>query len=304
MRWALAALVVCALAGCGLGAGERTVDKEVRLQVTRDFGRTFLESAKTRKIPEGETVMRFMQRRFEVETRYGGGFVQTIEGLPGDSAHKADWFYYVNGVEASDGAAAHRIHPGDQIWWDRHNWSGAMRIPAVVGSFPEPFLSGVDGKRLPVRVDCAPQSGRVCDEVSKRLQAAGVKAAAQAAIGQGAGAQVLRVVVGPWSEVRRDPTASILEKGPAASGVFARPHGDAIDLLDQNGKVAHTLTDAGGLVAATRFEDQQPTWFVTGTDDAGVDAAASAFEEGVLKNRFAVAVENGLSEPLPVSNLP
>ena len=33
-------------------------------------------TSEQKKIPAGETVMRLLQRKFEVETRYGGGFVQ------------------------------------------------------------------------------------------------------------------------------------------------------------------------------------------------------------------------------------
>jgi hypothetical protein len=45
---------------------------------------------------------------------------------------------------------------------------------------------------------------------------------------------------------------------------------------------------------------QQPAWFITGTDDAGVAAAAAALEEGVLQNRFAMAVVEGRGVPLPM----
>jgi hypothetical protein len=250
--------------------------------------------------------MRFLQRSVDVETRYGGGFVQSIEGVSAETAggRRVDWFYYVNGIEAAEGAASREIHAGDRIWWDHHDWGAAMRVPAVVGSFPEPFLSGADGEKLPVRIDCSSPSQRECDEVAKRLVAAGLKAAPMSAVGTTAGVEILRVVVGTWKEISRDPTVSLIGKGPAASGVFARPHDGALDLLDADGKVVRTLTDAGGLVAATRFQEQQPTWVVTGTDEAGVAAAASAFEEGVLKDRFAVAVEDGRGVPLPVRTQP
>ena len=293
-----------ALAGCGLGSGGSTAGKQVTLIVTRDFGAHQLESATATSIPAGETIMRLLQGRFDVGTRYGGGFVQSIEGLEGASARKQDWFYYVNGIEATDGAAQHKVAPGDRIWWDFHDWSATMRVPAIVGAFPEPFVSGTGGKRLPVRVDCANGSERICDEVSKRLQAAGVKAAPQAAIGADVGAQTLRVVVGPWTEVRKDTAAAQLEKGPQVSGVYAIPHPGALDLLSPKGHIVRTLHDAGGLVAATRFSEQAPTWVVTGTDEAGVEAAASALEEAVLHNHFAVAVDQGLSVGLPIPPVP
>jgi hypothetical protein len=40
-------------------------------------------------------------------------------------------------------------------------------------------------------------------------------------------------------------------------------------------------------------------WAVTGTDGAGVDAAARAFTERTLGRRFAVAVVGGRPVPLP-----
>src|ERR1043166_6179641 len=61
----------------------------------------------------------------------------------------------------------------DLIWWDHHDWSATMRVPAVVGSFPEPFSSGIGGRRLPVRIVCL-QAEAACDEVETRLHDAGI----------------------------------------------------------------------------------------------------------------------------------
>jgi hypothetical protein len=300
------ALAAGAIAACGVGAGESSSGRGVSLLVSRDFGAKQLDSAQIGSIPSGETIMRLLQKRVEVTTRYGGGFVQSIDGLSGGTSglRREDWFYYVNGIEASQGATSRKVKPGDRIWWDHHDWGAAMRVPAVVGSFPEPFVSGTEGERIPVRIDCSSKVQRECDEVAKRLVAAGVRAAPQSPLGMSAGIHILRVVVGTWEEVRRDPTAALIGKGVQASGVFARPHDGGIDLLDERGKVVRTLTEAGGLVAATRFEEQAPTWVVTGTDEAGVAAAASALEEGVLKDRFALAVEDGRGVPLPVRLTP
>jgi hypothetical protein len=40
-------------------------------------------------------------------------------------------------------------------------------------------------------------------------------------------------------------------------------------------------------------------WVVTGTDEAGVDAAAAALDEGALAGHFAVAVSGGKPIALP-----
>ncbi len=80
---ALAALVAAALgAGCGFGPGESS-EGEATLTVTRDYGAEELIEATREDPPESETVMRVLDSEAEIETRYGGGFVQSIEGISG-----------------------------------------------------------------------------------------------------------------------------------------------------------------------------------------------------------------------------
>jgi hypothetical protein len=290
-----------ALAGCGLGAGKGV--REVSVTVSDDFGARRVGAARVSKTPGGETVMRFLQRRFDVRTRYGGAFVQAIDGLSGGGrGGRVDWFYYVNGVEAARGAAATRLHPGDRVWWDRHDWSRAMSVPAVVGSFPEPFRSGVGGKRLPVQLVCAPAQSPGCREATRRLGAAGVRFG-QGGVASPPGKNSLRLLVGPWSRLRADPLARRIEGGPGRSGVFASFDGTGRRLraMDGEGRPRLTLGAGAGLVAATRLHDQQPTWVVTGTDSAGVLAAARALDERALVNRFALVVAGSRRIPVPVS---
>jgi Domain of unknown function (DUF4430) len=303
---ALALLGCAALAaGCGLGAGEGA--KDVRLTVTSQYGTRTLGEKQSSQVAGSETVMRLLQRNFSVKTRYGGGFVQSIDGLAGGEAggRPVDWFYYVNGIEAGRGSAATRVRAGDRIWWDRHDWGYAMRAPAVVGSFPQPFLSGIDGKRLPVRLECEDTGGAACDEARRRLGEAGI-AAGRAILGGTSAGRLLRVLVGRWPAVRRSPEIQRIEDGPQRSGVFARmnPDGTRLTVLDPTGRAAATLGAGAGLVAATRGETLQgsegATWVVTGTDDRGVLAAAKALEEGVLGNHFALAISpDGVGVPAP-----
>jgi Domain of unknown function (DUF4430) len=303
MKW-LALLLCVALAGCGFGEGEST--GEVTLTVTRDFGNERLhEGIDEETASEGDTVMRVLQGAYDVETRYGGGFVQEVDGVAGGrvDGRRADWFYYVNGIEAPIGAAERRLSAGERVWWDHHAWEAAQRIPAVVGSFPEPFATGLEGKRFPVRLVCAGDAERSCDEVTERLTDAGVDSVSRSVIEQSAGEEVLRVIVGRWSDVRQDGVVRRLERGPGATGVFAQPTstGDAIVVLDADARPARTLRAGAGLVAATSVEGQAPTWIVTGTDEVGVAAAAAALTEDRLTQHFALAIERGADLPLPVA---
>ena len=136
-----AVVAVSLLAGCG---GGDTDGGTATLWVTRDEGRTMLL---TRTVPAHESVLQALERSAKVSTRYGGHFVQAIDGLSGSIGSRHDWFYFVNGVEGDRGAADYRLRDGDVVWWDYRDWGRyGQRVPAVVGAFPEPFVHGYDGK--------------------------------------------------------------------------------------------------------------------------------------------------------------
>jgi hypothetical protein len=291
-----------ALSGCGLGAGP--APSAVGLLVTRDFGARVLRQSGSPTVHGEETAMSLLMRNGSVSTRFGGGFVQSIDGLAGgqEGGEPVDWFYYVNGVQAGRGAAATKLHPGDHVWWDRHDWSQTEQVPAVVGSFPEPFLNGLAGKRLPVRVDCAVVGAGACRTVGARLHADGVPVFT-AGISSSGEPLTLHVLVGPWTSIQGDLSAQTIEGGPRASGVYARlsHNGRTLTALDGRGHSTHTLGPGAGLIAATRHGEDAPVWVVTGTDARGVDLAAQAFDTATLQHRFAVAVTSMGAIALPTS---
>jgi hypothetical protein len=293
------ALLFAALvtAGCGLGPGNGVKDAE--LTVTRDYGTVPVLHRQLGDLTESDTVMRALERNADITTRYGGGFVQSIEGLEAEESADGslDWFFFVNGVESTIGAADYSLHGGESIWWDYRDWDAAMRVPAVVGSWPQPFLGGYEGKRRPVAVECL-DGGGACDEVDERLEAEGVEVSAQPPSG------AIRVLVGPWAQVRNDPAAAQIERGPQTSGVFADFHreGSSYNLVGLN-EAGDTTVDFGpdsGLVAATRRYEDPPVWIVSGASEAGVRAAADLLDANDLRDHYAVAVDRGKETPLPL----
>lgn len=306
LRAAATALVTALLlAGCGVGPGDE-LGGGAELRVTRDFGQEVLAEAERGELNESDTVIRFLQSEREVETAYGGGFVESIDGLESAGAGGVtDWFYFVNGIEASVGAADFALNPGDVVQWDYREWEAAMRVPAIVGAYPEPFLHGSRGERIPVRVECEDEAAPACEEVKDRLADAGVIATG-APLGAAAGEGILRVVVGTWPAARRVRALQFIERGPEVSGVFARlpEDGSELALLDESGEEARVLGEGAGLVAATRLGDQRPVWAVTGTDPAGVDAAAGALDPETLRDAFAVAVSPEGPVDLPLVEAP
>ncbi|MFL5908147.1 MAG: DUF4430 domain-containing protein [Solirubrobacterales bacterium] len=298
---AAAALYAAAAAGCGLGPGKDEGD--VDLTVTRDYGSMVLVH-KSDSIHESDTVLRVLDRSAEITTRYGGGFVQSIDGLSGGESggRSTDWFFYVNGIESPVGAAQYDLAGGDRVWWDYRDWTAAMRVPAVVGSWPEPFLHGFQGRHWDAAVACTGPRA-TCDQVRSRLEAAGAQAADAPASGA-ADQSSIEVLVGNWNAVRADADAALLASRPDRSGVFARFVGakrPLLELENQRGEPAGSIGKGGGLVAALRPGDGPPTWVVTGTDSKGVAAAAGLLGEA-LRNHYAVATQPGagpIAVPVP-----
>ena len=323
------------LAGCGFGPGE---DRgSARLVVTSDYGGDVLIDEPVDGLTETSTAMRILDDSAELETRYGGGFVQAVDGVSGRTSdgRRSDWFYSVNGVVADRGAAELTVEDGDRVWWDYRDWTDAMEVGAVVGSFPAPMVGGYDGATWPVRVDCF-RLREVCSEVESKLRAEGARLASDPEVADGPpgsaagdaradgrdGEDVVRFMVGPWGAVGESPEAGSLERGPARSGVFARfevstspvPAGDGRERspngaaaaphligLDQRAEAVRDFGPDAGLVAAMRRGDGPPVWLVTGGSAAGVGKAANALDQTSLRNRYAAIVTDGrvVSLPLP-----
>jgi hypothetical protein len=181
IRTGFAAVAAAALvAGCGGG-----VHGEATIWITRDQGETVLL---VRHVPAGETAMQALDRSAKIDTRYGGRFVEAINGLAGSVSSRHDWFYFVNGIEATRGAVDYRLRNGDVEWWDYRDWGRVgQSISVVVGAFPEPFVHGYGGKIRPAVVV---GSGHGAQLLAKLVHGRVVARAPS-------GANVLRLVTGP-----------------------------------------------------------------------------------------------------------
>jgi hypothetical protein len=281
-----------AAAGCGLGPGADV--GSVELTVTREFGsgpvlRHSLEAK------ESDTVMRALEANTDVETRFGGGFVHSIDGTAEGErgGDPYDWFFFVDGVESPIGAADVELKGDERIWWDYRDWSATNHVPAVVGSWPAPFADGVAGKDHPVVLECD-GGGDACDAARRALEDEGVKLSAGSPKG------AIRMLVGLWSRLRQDPAAQLLEEGPAESGIYADFDSGGLEALDENGASARHLGSDAGLVAATSRYGGPPVWLVTGGTAAAVREAAVVLDEEHLRDHYAVAIKDGKETPLPL----
>jgi hypothetical protein len=278
-----------AVASAGADAGE--------LRVTRDFGATTL-AERREHIPASSTAMSVLAANAKVDTAYGGAFVNSIDGLAsgftGSGGMRADWFYFVNGFQANRGAADYSVSGADRVWWDYHRWDFAPSVPAVVGQFPQPFLSGAE-RKLPTVVEYADGFSAPAGAVAAALRGAGVARVSAAPMAPGAALSGDRhvVLVGTWTQLTRIADIASAAEHPASSGLFARFEAGRLVTLDSLGRASAQDQPAGAVLATARAaEPDAAIWLVTGGDAADVASAAALLRApaSALAGRFGVAV--------------
>jgi hypothetical protein len=207
---ALAALVL--LAGCGGSGGE---EGTATLWVTRDRGAEVLLDV---EVDAGQSLMRALGSEVELETRYGGRYVQSIDGLAGSLDDQRDWFWFVNGYEGDRSASAYRLRDGDVAWLDYRGWKREGEARVVVGAFPEPFLHGYSGERRPAVVRFEGSRTRAT-RLARRIGAGSVEPLGTPVPG---GANVLELRDGPdratvelLGETAGDPVRLVLSGDPS-----------------------------------------------------------------------------------------
>jgi len=222
------ALAAFFVAGCGASGNA----ENATLWVTRDRG---AEVVLSRSMPSGLSVIRALDREADIDTSYGGRFVEAIEGLADDASAQQSWFYFVNGIEADRGGAEYRVRSGDVVWWDYRSWrSGSMRQPVVVGAFPEPFLHGYLGHVRPAVVRYEPKDAQaVALGLANLIGAASVERSSVAAP---AGSNLLLVVdeQAPFSAALRSAGG-----GAGSPVVFTISFADGRRLLANPGLARH-----------------------------------------------------------------
>jgi len=253
------------------------------LTATAGFG---AERLLERRVGAGRSVMAALRGATEVETAYAGDFVAAMLGHTSDLGAERDWFFYVNGVVGDTGARQHRLRPGDRVWWDYRAWGGQMDIPAVVGSWPEPFVHGYEARPRAVAAD---------PPLDAPLRAAGARVVA--------GSAPWRVRVGADAALRRrDPAWRSASADPGRAGLTVAVEGGAITALGPDGAGRSPVPGARALAAAVRTgagARDGVLLAVAGLDAGAARAAAAriARDPGVLRNRFAVAFD-GAGRPL------
>ena len=287
----------------------------VNLVVTRDYGHTRMFGQRVGLVKD-EVGMEVMFRNLDIKTAYGGGFVNAINGLEskytfytGSDRKNLDWFYWVNGIMAPVGVAEYRPQPGDEIWWDYHNWDITMFIPAVVGSYPQPFKSGFGGKNPGTVIMYTEAFKEGAQQLKQNLLDKGVKEIDVA----GYDPSVLEkpdkyyILLGTWEELSEG--SKLLQKTNQKNkliGVYVKFADGKMHALNFRGQTVKTFDGTAGAVYAYApgVGALKPAWLVTGIGQGGVQRALDILlhKPSSITQFFGAVVSDGGVENVPYLN--
>jgi hypothetical protein len=281
-----------------------------RIIVTRGFGEPAIV-AETIAIGEDTTALDGLQMVADVETKYGGGFVSSIEGISSkyEEANKTkeDWLFYINGISLSTGAGGYILQDGDHEHWDYHDWSFRQFIPAIIGDFPEPFVHGIRGVVYPTVVTYQSGWEEEARQIADRLEALGVQNItcrsfdALAAVDKEASNLVL-VGTSDFAPVKE------LNEPWNRLGFFCHFEERALLVFDSAGELVNEYGAGTGLIQATQSiwnpkgvgAGENVVWVVSGLDEFGVKAAVDTLVNHPDDYQYACAVVVTEGETLKV----
>jgi len=283
---------------------EVNTDSTVRVIATRDFGRELMFDERL-ELPPDASAMAALEQVAEVETTYGGGFVDAINGIHSgfnENGEKRDWFFYINGIQSNVGALDYQLQPGDVEHWDYHDWTFQQSIPAIVGAFPEPFLHGYDGRKRSTIVVYSDNLIEEAEELEKglaplRLDDVSISGTAELPVSAKESSNLVLLGTADNELIME------LNQNWKKLGFFAHFENGSLVVLDARGETDKTYGAATGLIQATQNPwnprgtgaCENAAWMVTGTDDRGVRNAIEALlrNHAQLQYAFAIVIANG-----------
>lgn len=282
-----------------------------RVVVTRDFGKELILEQDIETFT-GISALAVLQSVAEIETKYGGSFVSSINGISSEygrpNSNKEDWFFYINGISANMGAGDYIFSAGDVEHWDFRNWGYHQFIPAIIGDYPQPFLSGYSGRVAQTFIVYDAVFSLEAEALVEKLKSDGI-------------VQVSAIRCDMLSTDIKEQSNLIIIAGPDNNlivelnnihdklGYYAHLESSRIMVLDTAGNLSGEYGLDSGIIQATQNPwnpkgigaGENVVWIVTGTNVNGVKNAASLITDKTdhLSGVFAVIIHGEQVEKIP-----
>ncbi|AOY77662.1 DUF4430 domain-containing protein [Clostridium formicaceticum] len=306
----LVVLLAMALLIGGCSNPPDTIPGEINLLVTRDFGEEDIFD-EIIQLEVQTSVMDLLNQHLDIETEYGGGFVNGINGLISGYTNtaekeKSDWFYFINGIMTSVGATEYFPTDQDSIWWDYHSWGDIPFTPAVIGAFPQPFLNGYQGKNPGTLILAGKDCEALADSLEGYLKQAGVEDVEVQAYQEtlAANREKMIIVLALWEELSKSSFWQGVQDHRDKTGWFAELSEEAFYSLNIKGEQQTSYSQEVGAIlsTATGMGDATPLWLLTALDMEGMRNVMDVLvkDEDKIAKKFGVLVTNSEVIGLPV----
>lgn len=262
-------------------------EASIRLVVSCDYGQETVFDSRVKALANS-SVMDVTSRHLEVEQAYGGGFVNSINGIAsgytgqsGGARKKKDWFLFINGVLSGTGADEIKVQDGDTIWWDYHNWGTSAFTPAILGAYPQPFS----------------RQALVLFSPSCSTQAHAIKAklTGHTEIAELSGGEVINrkqptILVGLLEEINDYAEVMSFFQQPSKTGLFFQIDSGEMLALNRDLQATGKRVSNGGAgigITGSGMGDHNPLLFVIGADLPGLEKALGVLLGDAIEPRFA-----------------
>jgi hypothetical protein len=143
------------------------------------------------------------------------------------------------------------LNNGDIEQWDFHSWSFRQLIPAMIGHFPQPFLSGCRGKVYPTLIvyqdDLEQQAGDLKSCLTKmKVSQVEIRAFERLSEADRADHNLI-ILAGPQNRFIMD-----LNEEWKRLGFFAYFNDDELVTIDSDGRTISTYLESTGVIQATQ----------------------------------------------------
>ncbi|MDY6959154.1 MAG: DUF4430 domain-containing protein [Halobacteriota archaeon] len=287
-KWAfllVTLLILSATCGCVDGPVETTPT----IIVTRDFGRETIFQGSA----NGSDALEALKEVLRVDE--DGGFINGIGDIRSEfPSNKNDWFFYVNGISSNVGAGDYTIHDGDILRFDFHDWDRYLRIPALIGDFPEPFVHGYGGSRQETLIVYDQGFFNIASPLKDELEEMGASVQLREDLPEEEKEKYNLIVIG------RPEFKYITELNDMYDklGLFVYFEEDEMVLLDSNGDVSNRY-GSGAVIQATQNPwnpkgtnaCENVVWMVCGSEEdvrEGIHILSSKRDK--IQHSFAVIV--------------
>ncbi|QZY55699.1 DUF4430 domain-containing protein [Crassaminicella profunda] len=312
MKRFLLFLLILVMACTFIGCGEKPSvgDGKVQVIVSKGFGNEKL-SEKAVDVAKDTTVIEVMEENFNIETAYGGGFINGIDGLKSEftglkKKKKIDWFYYVNGILSEVGADEYYLNPNDLVIWDYHDWDNNIYGSSIIGAYPINFTNGHDGNIYPIQILYTKRYAKEGNALLKYLKDQGVKDIELVDLEQGELENLEKnsIVIGSWEELKKINYIKEFYENGNKCGLYFKVD-EEIKGLNNKGETLKTY-EKGAVVASVvkEYGGAASMWLVTGNDESSIKKAIKLLYENPekIKGRFSVLVTEKEVINIPIKN--